>query len=299
MPRRLALALVALLLLLLGALLAGRGLGAPPPAAPLVPPLRPTAAIPPTPIPARRVSLYFESPNDDQLHPEARDVPAALDDVAFLRSVAGAVMDGPRRPELVKPFPEGWSLRGAYLLREGIAVVDLSPPPLAAPKEPGTPAGPRWSAGSHEEDTAIQAPAVTLPKNPAPGTRHVRARRRAAPCAGGRGPPGGRGGAPRRMPFEDLLYLGDTARLPYGTKSPETVRRYARRAIGFLLAQGVKAVVVACNPASALALDAIEEMSPVPVVCVVAPGAEAAVAAARASDRDGMRGGIAGVATGG
>ena len=101
----------------------------------------------------------------------------------------------------------------------------------------------------------------------------------------------------RRMPFEDLLYLGDTARLPYGTKSPETVRRYARRAIGFLLSQGVKAVVVACNTASALALDAIEEMSPVPVVGVVAPGAEAAVAAARASDRDGVRGSIAVLAT--
>lgn len=173
MPRRFALALVALLLLLLGALLAGRRLRGPAPAAPLVPTHRPTAAIPPTPIPARRVSLYFESPNDDQLHPEARDVPAALDDVAFLRSVAGAVMDGPRRPELMKPFPEGWSLRGAYLLREGIAVVDLSPPPLAAPKEPGTPAGPRWSAGSHEEDTAIQALAVTLAKNLPAVTRIV------------------------------------------------------------------------------------------------------------------------------
>jgi hypothetical protein len=173
MPRRFALALVALLLLLLGALLVGRRLRGPAPAASLVPTLRPTAAIPPTPIPARRVSLYFESPNDDQLHPEARDVPAALDDVAFLRSVAGAVMDGPRRPELVKPFPEGWSLRGAYLLREGIAVVDLSPPPLAAPKEPGTPAGPRWSAGSHEEDTAIQALAVTLAKNLPAVTRVV------------------------------------------------------------------------------------------------------------------------------
>ena len=53
----------------------------------------------------------------------------------------------------------------------------------------------------------------------------------------------------RRMPYEDLLYLGDTARLPYGTKSRETVRRYARRAIGFLLDQNVKAVVVACNTA--------------------------------------------------
>ena len=46
-------------------------------------------------------------------------------------------MDGPRRLELVRPFPEGWSLRGAYLLREGIAVVDLSPPALVVPREPG------------------------------------------------------------------------------------------------------------------------------------------------------------------
>jgi len=165
MPRRFALALVALLVLLLGALVAGRRMRGPAPAASLVPTHRPTAAIPPTPIPARRVSLYFESPSDDQLHPEARDVPAALDDVAFLRSVAGAVMDGPHRPEFVKPFPEGWSLRGAYLLRDGLAVVDLSPPPLAVPKEPGTPAGPRWPAGSHEEDAAIQSLAVTLAKN--------------------------------------------------------------------------------------------------------------------------------------
>jgi hypothetical protein len=165
MPRRFALALVALLLLLLGALLLGRRLRGPAPAALLVPTRRPTAVIPPTPIPARRVSLYFESRVDDLLHPEARDVPAALDDVAFLRSVAAAVMDGPRRPELVKPFPDGWSLRGAYLLREGIAVVDLSPPPLAEPREPGTPAGPRWLAGSHEEDAAIQTLAVTLAKN--------------------------------------------------------------------------------------------------------------------------------------
>ncbi|HMM36001.1 MAG TPA: glutamate racemase, partial [Thermoanaerobaculia bacterium] len=61
----------------------------------------------------------------------------------------------------------------------------------------------------------------------------------------------------RRLPGEDLLYLGDTARLPYGTKSPETVRRYARRAVSLLLSRGVKALVVACNTASALALDAI------------------------------------------
>ncbi|HEX5854131.1 MAG TPA: GerMN domain-containing protein [Thermoanaerobaculia bacterium] len=173
MPRRFALALVALLLLLLGALLAGRRLKVPPPAASAVPTLRPTAAIPPTPIPGRRVALYFESPVDDLLHPEARDIPAALDDVAFLRSVAAAVVEGPRRPELVRPFPAGWSLRGAYLLREGIAVVDLSPPPLPEPREAGTPASPRWQAGAHEEDTAIQAIAVTLAKNLPAVTRVV------------------------------------------------------------------------------------------------------------------------------
>jgi hypothetical protein len=173
MPRRFALALVALLLLLLLALLAGRRLRAPSPAAAAVPTSRPTAAIPPTPIPARRVALYFESPADDLLHPEARDVPAAIDDVAFLRSVAVAVMEGPRRPELVRPFPEGWSVRGAYLLREGIAVVDLSPPPLAEPRGLGTPPQPRWQAGAHEEDTAIQAIAVTLAKNLPAVTRVV------------------------------------------------------------------------------------------------------------------------------
>ncbi len=101
----------------------------------------------------------------------------------------------------------------------------------------------------------------------------------------------------RRMPEEDLLYLGDTARLPYGTKSRDTVRRYAQRAIGFLLAQNVKAVVVACNTASALALDVIEEMSPVPVIGVVAPGAEAAVTAAREADAGGPRAPIAVLAT--
>ena len=173
MPRRFALALLALLLLLLGALLVGRRLRSSAPAAHVVPTLRPTPVIPPTPIPARRLSLYFESTQDDQLHPEARDVPAALDDVAFLRSVAGAVMDGPRRPDFLRPFPEGWTLRGAYLLRDGIAVVDLSPPPLAVPREPGTPAGPHWPAGSHEEDAAIQSLAVTLAKNLPAVTRVV------------------------------------------------------------------------------------------------------------------------------
>jgi glutamate racemase len=85
----------------------------------------------------------------------------------------------------------------------------------------------------------------------------------------------------RRLPSENLLYLGDTARLPYGTKSRETVRRYATRAVDLLLARDVKALVVACNTATALALDAVIERSPVPVVGVLQPGAAAAVRIAR------------------
>ena len=88
----------------------------------------------------------------------------------------------------------------------------------------------------------------------------------------------------RHLPSENLLYLGDTARLPYGTKSRETVRRYALRAVSLLLERGVKALVVACNTATALALDAIVDRSPVPVLGVVEPGARAAVEAARRTD---------------
>ena len=80
----------------------------------------------------------------------------------------------------------------------------------------------------------------------------------------------------RRMPGEATIYLGDTARLPYGPKSPETVRRYAREAARFLLDRGVKAIVVACNTASARALPELAEEVPVPVVGVVEPGARAA-----------------------
>ena len=79
----------------------------------------------------------------------------------------------------------------------------------------------------------------------------------------------------RRLPRESILYLGDTARLPYGTKSPATVARYSRRNVEFLLTRGVKAVVVACNTASALALDALD--IPVPIWGVVEPGAEVAI----------------------
>ena len=81
----------------------------------------------------------------------------------------------------------------------------------------------------------------------------------------------------RNLPDEKILYYGDTARVPYGNKSPETIKRYSRQIAGFLISQGVKAIVIACNTASALALDSVQEMTDVPVIGVVVPGARAAV----------------------
>lgn len=83
----------------------------------------------------------------------------------------------------------------------------------------------------------------------------------------------------RRLPGEAILYLGDTARLPYGSKSPETVLAYTRANLDFLLRRGVKAVVVACNTASALALPSLHP--DVPTWGVVEPGARRAAAASR------------------
>lgn len=83
-----------------------------------------------------------------------------------------------------------------------------------------------------------------------------------------------------RLPQERFLYLGDTARLPYGTKTAQTVERYALQAVGELVRRGVKAVVVACNTASAAALPALIARYPeLPVIGVIEPGAAAAVAA--------------------
>ena len=83
-----------------------------------------------------------------------------------------------------------------------------------------------------------------------------------------------------RLPDEHFVYLGDTARVPYGTKSLSTVERYAIENARFLEAHGIKLLVVACNTASALALPAIREAVSVPVVGVIEPGAQAAVAVA-------------------
>lgn len=85
----------------------------------------------------------------------------------------------------------------------------------------------------------------------------------------------------RLLPAESLLYLGDTARVPYGPKSPETVVRYSLEVLDWLLAGGVKAVVVACNTATAHALDRLREISPVPVIGVIGPGAAAALRTTR------------------
>lgn len=83
-----------------------------------------------------------------------------------------------------------------------------------------------------------------------------------------------------RLPAEPFLYLGDTARLPYGTKSGATVVRYALQAAEALVARGIRALVVACNTASSVALPAIRARFPgLPVIGVVEPGAEAACAA--------------------
>jgi glutamate racemase len=82
------------------------------------------------------------------------------------------------------------------------------------------------------------------------------------------------------MPNENLVYLGDTARLPYGTKSPASIERYATQAAAKLQEQGIKLLVVACNTASAVALDALrKKLAPLPVVGVVEPGATAAAGA--------------------
>ena len=82
------------------------------------------------------------------------------------------------------------------------------------------------------------------------------------------------------MPAENFVYLGDTARLPYGTKSPTSIARYAAQATAKLLEYDIKMLVVACNTASAVALEALQQqMHPIPVIGVVEPGAMAAVEA--------------------
>jgi hypothetical protein len=195
MPRRFALALLALLILLLLGLLVGRRVHETRQKRQVAARPTPTRTIPPppTPIPARLVSIWFESAEDGLFHPEAREVPAAVDDVAYLRSLAVAVLEGPRHPALLKPFPDGWTLRAAFRLADGLAVLDLAPPAAPTPtptpepspvevagkkgakKPEPTPTIPppvaiaeppkRWETGSSEEVGATQSLVLTVTKN--------------------------------------------------------------------------------------------------------------------------------------
>lgn len=80
----------------------------------------------------------------------------------------------------------------------------------------------------------------------------------------------------RNLPEENIVYFGDTARVPYGTKSKDTVLRYSRQIIRFLKTQDVKAIVIACNTASAYALEDVEKELDIPIIGVVKPGAKVA-----------------------
>ncbi len=80
------------------------------------------------------------------------------------------------------------------------------------------------------------------------------------------------------LPHEDIVYLGDTARLPYGSKSPETIRGFADEDAQFLISKGVKAIVVACNTATAHALPGLQAKYDLPIIGVIEPGVEAALA---------------------
>jgi len=82
-----------------------------------------------------------------------------------------------------------------------------------------------------------------------------------------------------RLPFENMVYFGDTARIPYGTRSPEIVTKYSMQCVRFLLTQNVKLVVIACNTASSASLEPLRASFDIPIVGVVRPGAAMAVAA--------------------
>ncbi len=99
----------------------------------------------------------------------------------------------------------------------------------------------------------------------------------------------------QRLPGEDFIYLGDTARVPYGRKPPEMVRGFATQITNFLVHQGVKAVVIACNTATSVVLPDLEKSIPVPVWGVIEPG----VAAARAvlSEKQNLQGRVGVIAT--
>lgn len=81
----------------------------------------------------------------------------------------------------------------------------------------------------------------------------------------------------RQLPEENIVYFGDTARVPYGSKSQDNIIRFSRQIIHFLQSKKVKAIVIACNTASALALDTVKDELDIPIIGVIVPGARAAV----------------------
>lgn len=85
----------------------------------------------------------------------------------------------------------------------------------------------------------------------------------------------------KRLPKEHTIYLGDTARVPYGIRSPETVIRYAFECTQFLTAKNIKVLVIACNSASAVSIDTLRKSFSLPIIGVIEPGAKAAVVATR------------------
>lgn len=85
----------------------------------------------------------------------------------------------------------------------------------------------------------------------------------------------------RRLPHEDIIYFGDTGRVPYGGRSPETILRYARQDVAFLRTFDLKAIVIACGTVSSIALEELSKECPMPVIGVVEPAAKAAVKATR------------------
>lgn len=85
----------------------------------------------------------------------------------------------------------------------------------------------------------------------------------------------------KHLPAENILYLGDTARVPYGTRSPETVMKYSVENTEFLISKGIKLLVVACNTSSSVSLDLLKRKFTIPVIGVVEPGARAAAAATK------------------
>jgi hypothetical protein len=202
------------------------------------------------------------------LHPELRSVPLPEEVHERIRVVMDELLAGPRSaPRLAPPVPYEASLKAVFVDQHGNAFVDLTAPPEAL-------------TGSSTELMLAYGVVNSIILN----CPEISARRL---MKSANKPIGifdsGVGGLTvlralcERMPDEHYIYLGDTARLPYGTKTADTVRRYALNAAAHLIGHQIKLLVVACNTASSFALEEVAADSPVPVVGVVRPGVRAAL----------------------